>query len=198
MTLCVSSQTGLWFLWLHLLKCTAIWFAPVKFSSRSVLLRLPSQSAECKEDGAAVLGFQSIQTRLFDSSCYPLAIPLPQTLQQLLISPQVELQVIQDDKWPPLPLLSPVKHKHCLWCLLSSWLWLWGPEHYPRCCSQRAPCFFPFVTRLLEPIKQNPRLCLLQGALIFVLVVVLFLLIYSSAGLYRPGAKDLGCFPALS
>lgn len=59
MTLCVSSQTGLWFLWLHLLKCTAIWFAPVKFSSRSVLLRLPSQSAECKEDGAAVIGFQT-------------------------------------------------------------------------------------------------------------------------------------------
>lgn len=133
------------------------------------------------------------QTRLLDSSWYPPAIPVPPTLQQLSISSQVGLKVIQDDRWPPSDLKSLPQAtglSDALASVLSqaqaqpmmpsdSGTQSTIPDAVLTSLHSASQCY-PSVTSLLKPIWQNP--CLLQGPLIFVLVV-LFLLIYSSAGL---------------
>lgn len=133
----------------------------------------------------------SRQTRLLDSSWYHL--PVPPTLQQFPISSQVELKVIQDDRWPPSNLKSLPQATGLSDALASVPSQAQAQPVMPsnsgtqstipdaaltalHVASQR----YPSVTSLLKPVYQNP--CLLQGPLIFVFVV-LFLLIYSSAGL---------------
>lgn len=133
----------------------------------------------------------SRQTRLLDSSWYlPACASNPATISYLL----TELKVIQDDRWPPSDLKSLPQATGLSDALASVPSQAQAQPMMPsnsgtqstipdavltalHAASQR---HYPSVTSLLKPIYQNP--CLLQGSLIFVLVV-LFLLIYSSAGL---------------